>query len=275
MDVDPIIHQIYGTLWYLIPLAVVGGILKSPWFKGIFGEFLVKTAARLFLPRNAYHLINDVTLPTGDGTTQIDHIIVSPYGVFVIETKNMKGWIFGSENQKVWTQRIYRHSYKFQNPLHQNYKHVKTLEGLLDVPSSAIHSLVVFIGGSTFKTEMPDRVTSGFAYIRHIKAKREVVLSQADVDAVITQLEQLRLRRGLSTNRQHVRHLRLRQTAGSVVAPSSMSDSTPSTTPKNPNQCPKCGGEMVLRTSKKGESAGNQFWGCATFPACRGVVEIR
>jgi restriction system protein len=69
------------------------------------GEFLVNTAARLFLPKDEYHLIKNVTLPTDDGTTQIDHIIVSRYGVFVIETKNMKGWIFGSANQRTWTQK--------------------------------------------------------------------------------------------------------------------------------------------------------------------------
>ena len=122
MDFSPIIQQVYGALWYLIPLAILAGILKSPWFKGITGEFLVNTAARLFLPKDEYHLIKDVTLPNEDGTTQIDHIIVSRYGVFVIETKNMKGWIFGSANQKTWTQKIYKHTHKFQNPLHQNYK---------------------------------------------------------------------------------------------------------------------------------------------------------
>ncbi len=96
MDFDPIIQQVFGALWYLLPLAILAGILKSPWFKGVAGEFLVNTAARLFLPEDEYHLIKDVTLPTREGTTQIDHIVVSRYGVFVIETKNMKGWIFGS-----------------------------------------------------------------------------------------------------------------------------------------------------------------------------------
>ena len=261
MDFSPIIQQVYGALWYLIPLAILAGILKSPWFKGITGEFLVNTAARLFLPRNEYHLIKDVTLPTEDGTTQIDHIIVSRYGVFVIETKNMKGWIFGSANQRTWTQKIYKHTNKFQNPLHQNYKHVKTLEALLDIPAAAIHSLVVFVGNSTFKTDMPDNVTYAGGYIRHIKSRREVVLSQADVERVTAQIEQLRLQRGLTTNRQHFRHLRQKNAPLPPTAP-------PTTPP-----CPKCGGTMVLRTARKGQNAGNQFWGCATYPACRGVVK--
>ena len=261
MDFSPIIQQVFNALWFLIPLAVLAGIFKSPWFKGVAGEFLVNTAARLFLPKNEYHLIKDVTLQTGDGTTQIDHIIVSRYGVFVIETKNMKGWIFGSANQRTWTQKIYKHTNKFQNPLHQNYKHVKTLEDLLDIPASAIQSLVVFVGDSKFKTDMPDNVTYAGGYIRHIKARRDVLLSQADVDAVTAQIEQLRLQRGLTTNRRHVRHLRQKN------APS------PPTAPPTTPQCLKCGGAMVLRTARKGKSAGNTFWGCATFPACRGVVK--
>jgi len=68
---------------------------KSPWFKGFAGEMLVHIYAKIHLSRDKYHVLRNVTLPTADGTTQIDHIIVSEYGVFVIETKNMKGWIFG------------------------------------------------------------------------------------------------------------------------------------------------------------------------------------
>jgi hypothetical protein len=273
MDFSPIIQQVYSALWYLIPFAILAGILKSPWFKGITGEFLVNTAARLFLPKDEYHLIKDVTLQTDDGTTQIDHIIVSRYGVFVIETKNMKGWIFGSANQKTWTQKIYKHIHKFQNPLHQNYKHVKTLEALLDIPASAIHSLVVFVGDSTFKTEMPANVVYAGGYIRYIKARREVMLSQADVETVTAQIKQLRLQRGFTTNRQHVNHLRQKKAPSPPDAPAIVPPFTASTTPQSQKQCPKCGGTMVLRTARKGQNVGNQFWGCATYPACRGVVK--
>ena len=273
MDFSPIIQQVYNALWYLIPLAILAGILKSPWFKGITGEFLVNTAARLFLAKDEYHLIKDVTLQSDYGTTQIDHIIVSRYGVFVIETKNMKGWIFGSANQKTWTQKIYKHTHKFQNPLHQNYKHVKTLEALLDIPASAIHSLVVFVGDSTFKTELPDNVVYAGGYIRYIKARHEVILSQADVETVTAEIEQLRLQRGFTTNRKHVNHLRQKKAPSPPVTPAIVPPITTSKTSQSQKQCPKCGGTMILRTARKGQNAGNQFWGCATYPACRGVVK--
>ena len=114
-------------------LAILVSYLQSPSVKGKIGEAIVNRAISKKLDKTQYHLVKDVTLPTVDGTTQVEHIIVSRYGIFVIETKKMKGWIFGSERQKTWTQKIFKHSRKFQNPLHQNYKHVKTLSHLLDV----------------------------------------------------------------------------------------------------------------------------------------------
>lgn len=84
MDVTPIINQLFSLLWYLIPLALLAGLLRSPWFKGVLGEFQVNLLLKLFLPKDKYHLIKNVALPTEDGSTQIDHILVSKYGVFVI-----------------------------------------------------------------------------------------------------------------------------------------------------------------------------------------------
>jgi restriction system protein len=100
MDFSLIINQIVSAFWYLIPIAILAGILKSSWFKGVVGEFIVNLSAKFLLDKEKYHLIKNVTLPTEGGSTQIDHIIVSEFGVFVVETKNMKGWIFGSPNQK-------------------------------------------------------------------------------------------------------------------------------------------------------------------------------
>ena len=161
MNFSPMVNQVVGALWYWIPIVILAAVLKSTWFKGVAGEFMVNISAKLMLNKDEYHLIKNVTLPTEDGTTQIDHIIVSKYGIFVVETKNMKGWIFGSPNQPTWTQKIYQHSYKFQNPLRQNYKHVKTIESLLGLDDQQVYPVVVFVGGSTFKTDMPENVPVG------------------------------------------------------------------------------------------------------------------
>lgn len=119
MDFMSLFSGALGTIWYLAPFLIFVTIIKTPWFKGLLGEFLVYFLRNTFLDKQPYRLIKNVTLPTKDGTTQIDHIIVSRFGVFVIETKNMKGWIFGNAKQKQWTQKIFKYSGKFQNPLRQ------------------------------------------------------------------------------------------------------------------------------------------------------------
>lgn len=200
-------QPLYTALWYLIPAVIVAGIVKTPWFKGKVGEFLVNLSSRLFLDKADYHLIKNVTLPTEDGSTQIDHVLVSEFGVFVVETKNMKGWIFGSPHQRLWTQKIFRSSHKFQNPLHQNYKHVKTLQALLGLGDHQVHSVVVFVGDSTFKTSMPANVTKGFGYVRYIKSKKDRVLSSEQVAEALEKVASGRLKASFATDRAHNRHV--------------------------------------------------------------------
>ncbi|WP_019140230.1 nuclease-related domain-containing protein [Noviherbaspirillum massiliense] len=252
VNLPSLLAQLFANLWYLIPLLLLAAIAKSAWFKGMLGEAVVNLSAKFLLDRNEYHLIKNVTLPVEDGTTQIDHVIVSRFGVFVIETKNMKGWIFGDARQKTWTQKIYRHSTKFQNPLHQNFKHVKALEALLELDSAAIHSVIVFVGDSTFKTPMPENVTQAGGYIRYIKSKNQTVLDNRQVTDVIERIRTGRRPASLRTHREHVRHVQ------SIVAANA-----------DPDACPKCGGKLVSRTVKSGVNAGKQFMGCAKFPSCR------
>jgi len=257
VDSASVVYQIIGNIWYLIPIAILIAILKSPWFKGVFGEFVVNVSANLMLDKDEYHLVKNVTLPTENGTTQIDHIIASRFGVFVVETKNMKGWIFGSANQKTWTQQIYKHKNTFQNPLRQNYKHLKTLEALLAISDKQLYSVIVFVGESTFKTKMPENVTSGFGYIRYIKSKKNFVLTDAEVSSILRQIETGRLTQSVGTNREHVRHVK------STVSGK-----------KAERSCPKCGGHMVMREAKRGPNAGNKFWGCTNYPRCRETISI-
>ena len=221
---DQLLELFIRTWAYLLTLVLLVIITRTAWFKGLFGESLVNISARRHLDRQQYRLINNVTLPTDSGTTQIDHIIVSRYGVFVVETKNMKGWIFGSAQQKQWTQKIYSRSHRFQNPLHQNYKHLKTLQQLLDLTDKQIHSVVVFVGDSTFKTPMPTNVTQGGGYLRYIKSFSEAVLNTVQVEDIIQQIESERVVPGFGTNREHVRHVKEIVVQGGGVSGSSSCD---------------------------------------------------
>jgi restriction system protein len=258
MDFSPLYSQLFSMLWYLIPFFIVISLIQSAWFKGVMGEFIVNVLARFQLDQNVYHLLKNVTLRTEDGgTTQIDHIIVSVYGVFVVETKNIRGWVFGKPQQRMWIQQIYKHRNKFQNPLHQNYKHVKTLQALLYLADEQVHSVVVFVGKSEFKTPQPPNVTHGIGYIRYIKSKSELLLTPKEKQQIIAAIENGRLSASYSTHREHVQHVK------EIIAQK-----------ETLNLCPKCGNEMVLRETKIGDNKGKQFWGCSNFPRCRTMLPI-
>ena len=261
MDINQILIQALGPIltsyWWLWLLLAILSFLKTPLMKGILGEFQVNLIAKLRLDKQVYTLFKNITLPTDDGgTTQIDHVIVSRYGVFVIETKNIKGWIFGGEHQKTWTQKIYRHTNKFQNPLHQNYKHTQTLQSALELTPDKLFSVVVFIGDSEFKTPMPDNVVYAGSYIRYIKSKQQPILTEIEVLEVCRKLESGRLKPSIKTHVEHVK-----QVKNIVEQKQQQAESA----------CPKCGKPMVLRTAKSVGNQGSQFWGCSGFPKCRAV----
>ena len=244
--------NLYG-LWFLFLAPVLILILRSAWFKGKLGEFKVNFGVRLLLDRGVYRLIKNLTLPVGDGTTQIDQLVISPYGIFVIETKNMKGWIFGSPNQAQWTQQIYRYKQKFQNPLRQNYKHVAAVRELLSLGPHQVYNVVVFVGDCTLKTPMPAEVVHGvFALTKFIKSKRVPLLAEYELPGHIDSLLNHRLHPGLWTNLTHVRNVKRQASSNEVGA----------------EVCPRCGAVMVERTNKR---SGERFLGCRRYPRCKGA----
>lgn len=257
--VNQMLIQVVAAYWWVFPLFTLIAFLKSPFMKGIFGEFQVNLAAKFFLNKHLYTLFKNVTLETEDGTTQIDHVIVSRFGVFVIETKNMKGWIFGSVQQKTWAQKIYRHTTKFQNPLHQNYKHTKILQDTLAIDYEKIFSVVVFVGEGKFKAAMPDNVVYKDGYIRFIKSKMQIILSESEVQEICSKILSGRLKPSIRTHLDHVQHVKT-----IVEKKSTFHD----------NSCPKCGMPMFLRTARNGNRQGKQFFGCSAYPKCRTVKQL-
>jgi hypothetical protein len=219
----------------------------GPRFTGWFGELKTAFAQKLFLPSSEYVDLNNVTIRTRLGTTQIDHVIVSRYGVFVVETKNMSGWIFGSEDNPFWTKINRGNKLKFQNPLHQNEAHIRALSNLAGIPPERMHSVVVFRGDCSLKTEVPANVlTSG--YIGYVKSKTQVLFTDAEVKRIVEVIKAGMLPKTRATHFKHVDDLKQRF------------DST--------TTCARCGNPLVLRTARSGSNAGKQFWGCSRFPSC-------
>lgn len=209
-----LISQLISTLWWVPLLLVVVAIFKifKPYIKGKVGEIAVAAHVKLYLKEH-YILLNDLTLPDAEGgTTQIDHILLSPFGIFVIETKNYKGWIFGGERQKQWTQKIYQKSFKFQNPIHQNYKHMKVLERILSdiVDVESLHSVIVFMPEAEFKTTMPNNIFRGADWTDYVKTFQQPVISEMKLKRIQLRLEKEVLEKSWKTNRQHVEHLKQR-----------------------------------------------------------------
>ena len=234
----------------IFAFVVVALYLRSPTAKGARGERRVHRKLVKRLDKKSNFVIHDITLSIGVDSTQIDHIVVSPYGIFVIETKNYRGWIFGDRRSRQWTQVIYGKKTRFQNPLRQNYKHTKAVESFLGLPSSRVHSIVVFVGNSEFKTPMPENVVTLRGLVPYILTITTRVFTDDQVETLANQL--FDPKSGIRETERKTPVLRA--------------------VPNNPI-CPRCDSEMVLRTATKGNNVGRQFWGCSRYPKCRATKQ--
>jgi hypothetical protein len=202
-------------VFLLLALAIAVWLLLRPalpHIKGRIGEWRVHCALKRALPASHYTLFHDVTLRSGRAergpTIQIDHVVVSPYGVFVIEAKNYSGWIFGSERDPHWTRMRFRSKQKFQNPLQQNQVHVRVLQQLCGLDASSFHPLVVFTGSAEFKTPMPARVTQLGGLVPFIQVRTHELLGFDEAQRVSGLLESSRLAPGIQTAAAHLAALR-------------------------------------------------------------------
>lgn len=220
--------------------------------RGWLGERIADLTMWIFLEKKTYHTFRNVIVPSSNGTTQIDHILVSPFGLFVIETKTMRGWIFGSPEQQKWTQSIYGRKYSFQNPIKQNFRHIKCLSEYLELDQGTLLSIIVFVGNCSFKTPMPSNVLKS-GLISHIRSHRQRILSDTDIQRISDAIRELKKDRSL-THHSHMKSLRDRHSSTSI--------------------CPKCNSQLVERITKKGNSVGTRFLGCSSYPRCRYIGRV-
>lgn len=215
-------------------------------FNGWYGE--QKTALNMwaFLD-DKYKRFHDVILLSDNGTAQIDHVLISIYGIFIVETKNKSGWIFGSQDQDKWTQVLFKEKYQFQNPLKQVYRQKKVLAKFADIDESLIHSIVYFVGDSDFKTPMPENVlNSGLS--SYITSFRGHLLSEEQVNSLASKFEVHISSSGLTTA-DHLASLQRRHSSNTI--------------------CPRCGGDLVQKKASKGPNQGGYFLGCRNYPKCK------
>ncbi len=174
--------------------------------KGQIGEKILSIAFTIKLDKTIYKQVNDIIVPYSKGTAQIDHVIVSKFGIFVIETKNFQGWIFGDEKSPEWTQSIYGRNTTFMNPIHQNYKHIKALSEYLNLPEEFFHNIVFFIGECEFKTLMPKNVLNRDITL-YIKSFNNVILTYNEINEIYEKLKNLK-NNPIVSKKEHIKNLK-------------------------------------------------------------------
>ena len=190
----------------------------------------------------------------------------------MVETKNYKGWIYGDVNQKKWTQVLYKKKSSFQNPLHQNYKHTQVLQQLLQLEKNQLHSLVVFVGDSTFKTSMPRNVMTYKEVAPYISSFGREVINRSDVLKLVEQIKAGMLKQGIRQDWEHKEHVK--QLVKQKEHKQAALKTTEPSTKQDRSKCPLCGELLIKRVAKKGKRTGESFWGCSAYPKCRHTTAI-
>lgn len=207
-----------------------------------------KVSLRLHLLQDEYKIFDDVYLDINGCSVQIDHIVVSKYGVFVIETKNIKGWIFGGDNSEYWIKNMYGKKYEFRNPLKQNYYHVKMLQTLLQLSQNNFIPIVVFLKGATLKCNTSSNVISFGRLNRTIKRYNEIILEDEEIRRILMILTEYNIK-DRKYKKAHVRKVKDNISVRSRKVKSGV--------------CPRCNGVLIERKGKYG-----RFLGCSNYPDC-------
>ena len=225
----------------LILITIVIKVMK-PKIKGFIGEYMVST--KLSFLSGEYHVFDNVYLENNGFSTQIDHVIISPYGIFVIETKNYKGEIYGNEEQHEWTQVLAFGNVenKFYNPIKQNKSHIYKLQKFLPKNIDII-SVVVFIDADIESVESNNVCNlNELEDILNMDFGKTITNKQINYIANILR----RYQDDSITEEEHIRNIHKMQED------------------IENNICPRCGSPLVLRSGENGE-----FYGCSNYPKCK------
>lgn len=147
------------------------GVWKILYDEGAQGEY--KTSRQFEGVKYPHKIIYNCYIPKTNGeTTEIDIVAITEKGIWVIENKNYKGWIFGDAYSKKWCQTLNKNKYFFYNPIWQNKTHIKYLNGILPtIPENYFKSIIVFNRAEIKKISLPDNNT----YVLNISQFRNFI----------------------------------------------------------------------------------------------------
>jgi predicted RNA-binding Zn-ribbon protein involved in translation (DUF1610 family) len=229
-------------------------LLFSKRIKGLVGEKTISSILSL-LDKTEYHVINNIVLKSGEKTTQIDHIIISDYGIFVIETKNFKGWIFGGENSEYWTQVLFKRKEKFYNPIKQNLSHIHALKMCLnEFPNIEYKSIIVFSTRAKINVNTSTEVIYSYQLLSYIKYPKNKNLSKNDKELIFRKISSQNLVDTFD-KQKHIKSIKSRIKKREKLI--------------TENKCPNCGNNLIIRQGKFGN-----FIGCNSYPKCNFIKNI-
>ncbi len=242
MPMNFIVLFFFGAIVFL--LAVYGTQIK-----GFIGE---KTTSSIlyFLDKSKYQVVNNIVLNSGGKTSQIDHLVISDYGLFVIETKNYKGWILGGETSEYWTQVLFKRKEKFYNPIRQNYGHILALKNnLQEFPNIKYISIIVFSSKASMKVNTSTEVVYTYNLLATIKKYSILNLSETDKEKILYKINSTNSSKTYEKT-EHIKAIKTRVRNREALIKA--------------NKCPNCGSELIFRRGKFGD-----FMGCSSFPYCK------
>ncbi len=249
-------NSFFGLIIAAIIIAVIFAvfvvILKSPKIRGKRGEAYVS-----FLlgktKRGKRYVINNLLFKNLKGNScQIDHVCINKYGIWVIETKNYSGRIYGNDGQDQWTQVLAygRKKNKLYNPVKQNAAHINHLAGILK-RKDIFHNVVVFISKANLSHVNSSNVIKTSALKRTLKRSTGILLSNEEMEEYYSVLMNLK-NENTVTEKEHV--AKIKENKRKI----------------NLGICPNCGGELIVRKGQYGK-----FYGCSNFPKCTFKKNIR
>lgn len=252
---EEVIRELVLELFIKQPIfwiVIVLGFLSAIFYKkiaGFMGEFWVNKELKK-LSKNKYTILNDIMLKTRNGTHQIDHIVISQYGIFVIETKNFYGLILGDEYKDKWTQHLGKNKYYFNNPIHQNYGHIKALEEILQLDEDKFVSIICISNQAKLKVNAKNVIQ--LDYINDLIKSYNVKILEQDLNEIIIKLK-LNNITDKNIRKKHIQ----------TIKTNIKEEQT-----KEKNMiCPKCGGTLIQRNGKYGK-----FVGCSNYPKCKYTI---
>ena len=238
-------------------IVIVTLIFLAVWLRTSKGRIGEHRVAHILgrLSKDRYQVINNLLLRTSSGgTTQIDHVVISEYGIFVIETKFYEGWIYGGENSEYWTQNIYGHKYSLRNPIHQNQGHIRALKHLLkDFGNIPFISIVAFSRQCRLGINASTPVIYWNQIPRLINQFGDKHLTPTQVIGIHNRLIESN-RDSKESRKEHIRNVRTNEQRRNTAIAS--------------GKCPRCGGDLILRHGPYGP-----FYGCSNYPRCRYILK--